>query len=261
MSPARFRVDSLRIEVHEDRRAMGEAAARLVAGRIGDVLASAPRVGLIFAAAPSQNEFLDALGREPGVDWVHVTAFHMDEYVGLGLDAPQSFARFLRERLFERVKPGRVHYLDGAADAEAEMARYSRLLEEEPPDITCCGIGENGHLAFNDPPFARLDDDRLVKLVTLDEVSRRQQVNDGCFEELARVPKEAITLTIPALLRAALVSCVVPGERKAKAVEEMLFGPVGPACPASFLRLHADATLFLERDSAQLVRERLHPEV
>jgi glucosamine-6-phosphate deaminase len=204
-----------------------------------------------FASPPSQNEFLYELREIPGIDWKRVTAFHLDEYVGLPNTAPQNFGQFLRVRLFEKVRPGTVHYLDGTAeDLGAECVRYGSLLENHPFDIACIGIGENGHIAFNDPPVADFNDPQLVKVVDLDLMSRQQQVHDGCFKDLESVPKKALTLTIPAIFSARFVYCMVPAPSKAEAVKKTLEGPIGIACPATILRRHENATLFLDKDSA-----------
>lgn len=246
-----LKVDQLKIEIHPHRESMGWAAARSVAQEIRVRLHRQEHVSMIFASAPSQEEFLAALAVQPGLDWRRVIAFHMDEYVGLPVDAPQNFGRFLWERLFKRVKPGLVHYLDGnAPDLDEESARYGDLLRCCPPDITCAGVGENGHLAFNDPPVADFEDDVLVKVVQLAEQSRQQQVKEGCFPALRDVPKLAITLTIPALFSAPNFSCVVPFRSKAQAVRQMLTGPVSTDCPASILRRHSDATLYLDAESS-----------
>ena len=207
---------------------------------------------VILASAPSQNELLDALvGAD--VDWSRVTLFHMDEYAGLDAQHPASFRRYQRERVLDRIRPAAFHGLAGEADADAECARYAALLAEAPIDVVCLGIGENGHLAFNDPPVADFADPALVKVVALDEACRRQQVNDGCFAALDAVPRHALTLTIPALLRGGALFCAVPGPRKANAVRDALRGPISTACPASILRTHPHATLYLDADSAALL--------
>ena len=248
-----MKVEKLQAKVYVDRAALGRAAGEAAAAKLKELLAKKP-VSIIFAAAPSQNEFLETLVAAKGIDWSRVTAFHMDEYVGLPGSAPQSFGRWLRDRIFDKVKPGKVHYLDGMAkDSEKECARYTALLKAAPPDITCMGIGENGHLAFNDPPVADFLDPVLIKVVRLDAACRNQQVNDGCFERLTDVPTHAYTLTIPALLRAQIVSVIVPGPRKANAVLTTLQGPISEACPASALRRHPGARLYLDADSARLV--------
>jgi glucosamine-6-phosphate deaminase len=210
---------------------------------------------VIFACAPSQDEFLDALVTgAPAVDWRDVVVFHMDEYVGLRADAEQSFRRYLKTHLLDRIPaPRAFHAIGGeAASPQAECGRYAALLREAPVDLVCLGIGENGHLAFNDPPVADFNDAALVKVVELDRACRRQQVNDGCFPAFDAVPAQALTLTIPALLGARAVCGVVPGPRKARAVRDALLGPVSTACPASILRTHANAVLHVDDAAAGL---------
>lgn len=248
-----FRVGRQVVRVFTTRAEAGRAAARDIAAALRELLRTQQGARIIFAAAPSQDEMLAGLAAAPGVDWARVTALHMDEYVGLSQTAPQRFGNYLRERLFDRIPLGRVELIGGGAalaDASLEAERYAGVLAKAPVDIVCCGIGENGHLAFNDPPVADFTDPRLVRVVALDEGSRRQQVNDGCFARLAEVPTHAITLTIPALLAAREIFCVVPGARKAAAVHDALCGPVGVACPASVLRRHTRCTLYLDPDSA-----------
>jgi glucosamine-6-phosphate deaminase len=210
---------------------------------------------MIFAAAPSQEEFLAALAAQENIDWHHVTAFQMDEYIGLPTDAPQSFGRFLRERFFSAVRPGTVHFFSLEGNAADEIVRYSRLIRESPPDIVCAGIGENGHLAFNDPSVADFADSAVIKEVHLAERSRQQQVHDGCFATVEEVPTSALTLTIPILFSAPYFSCVVPGPRKAEAVRQMLLGPIATDCPASILRRHPCAVLHLDMESAARIPE------
>ncbi len=231
---------------------MGAAAAAQVGEWLRGLLDSQKTANVIFAAAPSQNEFLAALVAAPSVDWSRVNGFHMDEYIGLGSDAPQLFSRFLRDRLFDLVGFREVFYIDSQADPLLECSRYSDLLRRYPPDLVCMGIGENAHIAFNDPPVADFHDPVLVKPVLLDEVCRQQQVNDGCFASLRDVPMQAITLTIPALMSAQFVSCVVPGVRKRSAVSLVLGAPVSEAVPASILRTHPNAVLFVDKDSYNL---------
>lgn len=243
-------VDALDVRVYADRVAMGTAAARDVAAKMCDLLAARGQVRMIFAAAPSQNEFLAALSDEAGLDWSRVTAFHMDEYLGLPPEAPQRFGNFLRAHLFDRVHPGTIHFIDSTNDVAVECARYGALLHAAPIDIVCLGIGENGHIAFNDPPVADFDDPEAIKPVELDMPCRQQQVNDGCFATVAEVPGHALTLTIPTLLSGAHLSCVVPGLAKRQAVHDTLRGPITTACPASSLRRHPACILYLDRDSA-----------
>jgi len=246
-----FEKDRLRVKIYDTRAAMGVEAAKDAAACMKKLLETKRTINVIFAAAPSQNEFLAALAKEPGIDWKRVNAFHMDEYVGLDCDtAPQSFARFLKDAIFDVVPFGSVSLLNGRADPEAEAARYSALLRANPADIVCMGIGENGHIAFNDPGEAEFHDSKLVKTVALDLTCRTQQVHDGCFAALEDVPTHAFTLTIPALMAAKHHFCVVPAPTKASAVYETVNGPVCEACPASILRCAPDATLYCDSDSA-----------
>lgn len=228
-----------------DREALGKAAADDIAEALTKRLAGQPEVRMIFASAPSQESTLRALAAQPGIDWTRVTAFHMDEYVGLAEDAPQRFGNWLREVLFDRVPLGAVELIDPGAPVE----RYAELLTAAPIDISCLGIGVNGHLAFNDPP-ADFDDPALVKRVELDDVSRQQQVDDGCFGAFADVPSSAVTLTVPALLSAAELFCMVPGASKRAAVTRTLHGPIGGELPASALRTHPNCTIYVDKESA-----------
>ncbi len=244
--------DALRVELHDSRAEMGLAAGTAAAAKIRELLAEKDCVNVIFAAAPSQNEMLEALVAAPGIDWSRVNAFHMDEYVGLPAGAPQAFGNFLREHIFDRLPFGRVEYIDGhTQDGPAECARYAALLEEYPTDVVLMGIGENGHIAFNDPHVAFFDDPEAVKLVELDNVCRQQQVNDGCFAALEQVPTHAYTLTIPTLVRAPWLFCTVPAPTKAEAVKNTVLGPVSERCPASVLRTRPNAVLFCDPDSGR----------
>lgn len=248
-----FVSEKLIVKIYSNRATMGQEAGQAVASGMLEMLKKKD-LTMVFAAAPSQNEFLATLSKSPGIEWKRVTAFHLDEYVGLPGTAPQNFGRFLRERLFDKVRPGKVHYLNGIAeDPEAECDRYAALLKDHPFDIACIGIGENGHLAFNDPPVADFNDPRLVKMVDLDLASRRQQVHDGCFRDIESVPQKAMTLTIPAIFSAKFIYCMVPGPTKADAVKKTLEGPIATDCPAGILRKHGNATLFLDQDSAKLI--------
>jgi glucosamine-6-phosphate deaminase len=229
---------------------MGAAAAERVSSQIRELLTVQDTVNMIFAAAPSQNEFLAALLQAP-VEWSRVRGFHMDEYIGLRPDAVQGFGNFLRGRLFDKAPFLSVDYIDGnAIDLTGECVRYSRLLQRYPTDIVCMGIGENGHIAFNDPPVADFADPFLVKVVELDGPCRRQQVNDGCFASLMEVPRHAITLTVPALMAGRYVYCMVPGKLKARAVYNTVMQEIAEMYPSTVLRRHAQAELFLDEDSA-----------
>lgn len=242
-------VDNLKVKVFDDRASLGAAAGADVAETIRHLLRNKDRVRVVFAAAPSQSEMLAGLARATDIDWSRVTALHMDEYLGLEVGAPQSFGTFLRSNLFDAVHPGEVHLIGGQRDAEEESRRYASLLKQAPIDIVCLGIGENGHLAFNDPPVADFEDHLLVKTVELDEASRQQQVNDGMFPSIDQVPTHAITLTLPALLSGERLFCVVPGETKRQAVRQSLRGPVTTDCPASVLRRHPRCVLYLDTAS------------
>lgn len=241
--------DKLRVEVYGTRQAMGQAAASAAAVKIRELLAAKPRIRMVFAAAPSQNEFLAALVQEDGIDWSRITAFHMDEYIGLPEDAPQRFSRFLCDRLFDIAKPGQVHLIQSSRGIDEECARYGNLIGEAPIDIICLGIGENGHIAFNDPPIADFGDPHIIKAVELDDACRQQQVNDGCFPSFSDVPTHALTLTIPTMMSGAHLFCMVPGSTKRQAVRETLNGPISTACPATILRTHDDCTLYVDSDS------------
>ena len=244
--------DILKVKIFDTRTDMGKCAAAETAVLMRSLLARKEEVNMVFAAAPSQDEFLAALIAEKDVDWSRVNAFHMDEYIGLPNDAPQNFGRFLRDRLFGKLNFKSVNTMDGTAtDAQAECDRYAALLAKHKLDITCMGIGENGHIAFNDPHIAYFDDPETVKIVELDEACRRQQVNDGCFPDLAAVPQTAITMTIPALVAATHIACIVPGPRKAAAVRATVLGDIAETCPASILRRHPRAILYCDKDSAK----------
>jgi glucosamine-6-phosphate deaminase len=252
---AAFTVDHLQVKVYDDRSRMGRAAGRMVSEAIHARKQVADSLHVIFAAAPSQNELLDALAADPGVPWDSVRAFHMDEYLGIEPTHPASFRRYLHEHLFSRVGLKSQTLIPAeSTDRPLKICLdYEEALRANPPDVVCAGIGENGHLAFNDPPVADFLDPVRVKVVRLDEACRAQQVHDGCFASLGEVPTHAFTLTVPALLSAPVLAVVVPGPRKAEAVRNTLRGPISESCPASALRRHSGATLFLDRDSAALV--------
>ena len=242
------------VKRYPTRAAMGAAAAEEAAAVIRELLAKKDEINMIFAAAPSQNEFLEALVKAPGIDFTRINAYHMDEYVGLDDDAPQRFGNFLKDHIFGLAPFKSVNYIQGnAEDIDAECERYSQLLRDNPTDIVCMGIGENGHIAFNDPHVADLKDPALVKKVSLDEVCRMQQVHDGCFATLDDVPKFALTLTVPALAKADYHFCVVPAASKANAVKETVYGPIGEKCPATALRTCDHAVLYIDNDSGKLL--------
>jgi glucosamine-6-phosphate deaminase len=256
--PSRQLVNGLAVEIHPNPDALGTAAARAVLQVLQNAIDTRSEARVIFACAPSQNSFFAQLCRlsaqSPRFPWERVDAFHMDEYVGLSADHPQSFRRYLHAHLLEHVTVRRFQGLSGeAADLSAECIAYAAQLAEKPIDLICLGIGENGHIAFNDPGVADFDDPWMVKPVQLDPECRQQQVNDGCFSSLADVPTHALTLTIPVFRHAARLSIHVPGSRKARAVRAALRDPISPRCPASILRLHPCATLHLDAESAALL--------
>ena len=247
-----FRQDKLTVKIYETRALMGKAAAEAAAKKIRELLNEKSEVNIIFAAAPSQNEMLETLVAAEGIDWSRVRAFHMDEYIGLKKDAPQGFGNFLKEHIFGKLPFGVVEYINGQAeDMEAECQRYAALLKEYSTDLVLLGIGENGHIAFNDPHVAYFDDEKVVKAVELDDVCRQQQVNDGCFSSLDEVPRYALTLTIPTLVKAKTMICTVPAKTKANAVKNTVLGTITTECPASIMRLHDDAIMFCDNDSGK----------
>ena len=247
-----FPVDLLNVKIFSSRAEMGKSAARDAAVCLRDLLDKKPEVNMIFAAAPSQNETLAALAEEKDIDWTRVNAFHMDEYVGLPRSALQSFGRYLDEHVFSLLPFKSVNYINGCPDdADAECLRYAGLLKDHPADIVMLGIGENGHIAFNDPGEADFDDPKAVKTVQLDEVCRQQQVNDGCFEKIDFVPRRAITLTVPTLFHGAHLFCSVPAATKAQAVVWTVESEISAAVPATIMRRHPHATMYLDPDSGK----------
>lgn len=245
----RFRVDALNVVVAPDRKTLGRLAAEEATAHLRKLLATQEEVRVVFAAAPSQLEMLAALIAAPDIDWSRVTAFHMDEYIGLPAEADQRFGRFLERHMFRHVPLRQVHYLDGGDDPEEACRRYGQLLAEAPIDMVLLGIGENGHIAFNDPPVADFKDPLPVKVVELEEACRIQQVNDQCFAALGEVPTHAMTLTVPALFAGKALFCSVPGPTKRQAVMRTLEGPIGEACPSTILRQHPHCTLYVDHDS------------
>jgi glucosamine-6-phosphate deaminase len=249
-----FVKDKLTVNIYETRKEMGDAAAADIKACIAKMLSEKAEINMIFAAAPSQNEVLAALANDKEIEWNRVNAYHMDEYIGLDKSAPQGFGNFLKAHIFGIAPFKSVNYIDiSATDPEAECARYEALLRENPTDIVVMGIGENGHIAFNDPPVADFNDTKLAKPVKLDEICRNQQVNDGCFAKIEDVPTHAITLTVPALMSAKYNFCIVPAKTKAWAVNETINGTIDEHCPASVLRTKENAVLYIETDSASML--------
>ena len=249
-----LKVDKLNVKIFETRAEMGAVAALDIKNKFCELLSKKETINVIFAAAPSQNDVLKSLTEDKDIEWGRINAFHMDEYIGLDKTAPQGFGNFLREHIFGLAPFRSVNYIDcSAKDPDAEAARYAKLLEENPTDVVILGIGENGHIAFNDPPVADFNDKVLVKPVKLDEICRNQQVNDGCFAKIDDVPTHALSLTVPALVKAPYLFCIVPAPTKAWAVKETLTGSIDEHCPASILRLQDNANLYLDKDSASLI--------
>ena len=247
-----FRADQLNVYVYESRPKMGQAAASVIAAEIRSAIQDRGRAVVILASAPSQNEFLASLTEAPEIDWSRVVAFHLDEYLGMDAQAPQSFRRFLIDRLVDKVPLGEFHGLRGdAPDGAAEAKRYAELLRQNPPDFAVLGIGENGHLAFIDPPFCDFNDPDPVKVVQLDEICRNQQVNDGAFASLDEVPRNALSLTIPTLMASPKLFAIAPGPAKRQAIKDAVQGPISTTCPASILRTHPNAHLFIDVVAAE----------
>nr|WP_308628246.1 6-phosphogluconolactonase [uncultured Eisenbergiella sp.] len=249
-----FMADSLPVTVFSTEAAMGIAAAAEAAVEILRLQKEKEEVNIIFAAAVSQNTFLDALFTYKEIDWKRINAFHMDEYYGLSPEDPKSLSRFLCTHFLDRVQVKNRFFLNGSCDnIEQECRRYSQLLEEYPCDIVFLGIGDNGHLAFNDPHVADFEDPKSVKTVAIDETSKQQQVNANNFPDRESVPSLAFTITIPALLKGGRLFCMVPTAYKAQAVCDTINGPVSEECPASILRTCPNARLYLDEDSAGLL--------
>ncbi len=246
-----IKFDQLAVSVYPDNATLGQAAAQLAASAIREAVAARGVANVIVATGNSQLTFLHSLRVMPGIDWPAVNVFHMDEYLALKPGHPASFPLFLRKHLVDHVPVGAFFPVPGhASDVELACLGYEHLLRAHPADLCCLGIGENGHIAFNDPPVADFDDPAWVKVVRLDEASRRQQAGEGHFAVLDEVPPHAITLTVPALRAARRLLCIVPEKRKAPAVRNTLLGPITTDCPASILRQTSHCRLLLDLDSA-----------
>ena len=239
-----FKKDNLNVNVYDSRNEMGKAAALDIKNKIVELLSEKNEINMIFAAAPSQNEVLASLVEDKDIEWGRINAYHMDEYIGLPAKAPQAFGNFLRDHIFGLVPFKSVNYIDiTAKDPEKESKRYGKLLEDNPTDIVVMGIGENGHIAFNDPPVADFCDKCKVKPVKLDEVCRNQQVNDGCFNSIDEVPRQAITMGMISIMQAKKILLIANGKAKKEILEKSFFGPITPQIPASILQLHPDITV------------------
>jgi glucosamine-6-phosphate deaminase len=248
-----FRVDRAQVQICSSLRELGLAGAARAARLIRRAIDARGRARIIVATGNSQFPLVEALVQQP-VNWQAVEVFHMDEYVGISADHPSSFRYWIRTRLEERVRPAKTFYIEGdATNLDAEIERYSHLLLEAPIEVAFVGFGENGHIAFNDPHVADFNDPAILKEITLDPASRAQQAGEGHFKDVASVPQRAITITCPGLFRAGSWICCVPETRKAVAVRQALEGPISEACPASLVRKHPDAVVYLDRDSASLL--------
>jgi glucosamine-6-phosphate deaminase len=248
-----FRAGTVHVQIYESPEALGRAAAERAAQILAEAIAKKGQARLIGATGNSQIPLANALVKQP-IDWNSVDLFHMDEYAGMPANHPASFRLWIKQRYADKVRPRNTYYLEGdAADLEAEMKRYSQLLLDASIDLAFVGIGENGHIAFNDPPVADFNDPLTVKRVTLDEGCRRQQAGEGHFKDIGSVPSDALTITCPGLFRAEAWVCCVPDLRKAEAVRNALEGPISEACPASLIRKHPKAYLYLDEESASLL--------
>lgn len=244
----------MRVRVYDSKQEMAASAAAEGAAVIRDALAARGAARVVVATGASQFEMLESLVQEPEIDWGRVTGFHLDEYLGMPATHPASFRRYLRERLVERLPTpiGAFHYIDGEADAERECERLGELISAGPVDVAFVGIGENGHLAFNDPP-ADFDTARPYLVAELDEACRQQQLGEGWFASLEEVPRRAISMSVRQIMKTGTIICTVPDERKSVAVRGAVEGPVTPDVPASILQLHPDCRLFLDRAAASLL--------
>ena len=245
-----FVKDQLKVNVYEDRSLMGKAAACDISKNIKDLLSKKNEVNIVFAAAPSQDDFL-AEFIQKDIDWSKIRGFHLDEYIGLEDDSTEKFSHYLNTHIFNKVLFKDIYLIDSIADTTVEkIKRYSDLLKKYPLDIACIGVGENGHIAFNDPEVADFTDTENIKQVVLDKKCRRQQVNDGCFASIEDVPEYAITLTIPTIMSADYIFCMVPTKNKRNAIDNCINGKINTNCPASVLRSHQRAVMYLDSDAA-----------
>jgi len=246
-----IKADKLNIKIFKDDIEMGQAAAVYTKKTIEEALTKKGKANIIIATGASQFTFYEALKKSEDLDWSSITIFHLDEYVGMSDQHPASFRKYLKERILEYINPGKVNFLNGdVVELDNEIERYESLLGAVEIDLACIGIGENGHIAFNDPPIADFKDPKLVKVVELEAACRRQQLGEGWFQSLGDVPTHALSLTVPAIMRSQTISCVVPDKRKAEAVYNTINAEISENCPATILRTHPDCTLFLDKNAA-----------
>lgn len=247
----------LEVKIFETKKEMGEAAAKKAAEILKKAIKEKNEAVFVAATGTSQFEFLESLTGTPSIDWSKTVMFHLDEYIGIPEDHPASFRKYLKERLIDKVHPGTVYLINGdARDPEKECERLNKTISKKEVDVAFVGIGENGHLAFNDPP-ADFNTEKPYIIVELDETCRRQQVGEGWFKSLDEVPKRAISMSIKQIMKSKSIICTVPDERKARAIKNCLEGEISPYYPASILRKHKSVFLFLDKDSAKLLNRNL----
>ncbi len=242
-----------KVAVFDNKEDVGRAAGRAIESAIVDLLKRKETIRMIFAAAPSQDTTLDYLSESKIIQWDRIIAFNMDEYIGLPNTAEQLFSTYLLKKLFSKVKFKEVCLIDPSKGVELEIDRISDLITNNEIDIVILGIGENGHIAFNDPPFADFEDSQVIKKVILDEVCRQQQVNDGCFSKIEEVPQEALTLTVPTILKGKQLFCIVLGNHKAEAVKETFLGGISTQWPSSILRTHDNCWFYFDKAAVSLL--------
>ena len=244
------------LKVFPDKKSLGNAAATQAAIAIRRAIRDRGTARVVAATAASQSEFLPALVREPEIDWARVELFHLDEYIGLPATHPGSFRKMLLELLVHKTGIKNYHLLDGDADPSEVVGRVGRALASAPIDIEFLGIGENGHIAFNDPP-ANFETEEPYLIVNLDEACRRQQVGEAWFADISQVPKQALSMSVKQILKAKEILAVVPDTRKAQAVKACFEGEISPMAPASILRSHPNATIYLDENSSALLSSSL----
>lgn len=250
-----FNVDKLSVQIYSCEVDLAEDVAEIAQNYLQSVLQKNGSAAILLATGNSQIKFLEKLVALDGIDWSRITCFHLDEYLGISGEHAASFRYYLRERVQKLVKPKEFHYIEGdTLEPLRECDRYTRLLQAQPIDLCCLGVGDNGHLAFNEPAVANFQDPYTVKLVKLDRVNHQQQVNQGHFPNLESVPKYAFTVTIPTICAARKIFCIISGRHKAKIVQKMLQGNITTDCPASILRKQPQTTLFLDKDAAALIK-------
>lgn len=245
-----FRFDRLIVQRYPNRQDMGRAAGEYAVSMVKKMLEEKEQVNILFPAAPSQNEVLDYFIKSD-LDFGRIVALHMDEYIGMEPDALQTFGHYLREHAFGLRTFAEIHYIATTGTAQQQVERYREILARHPLDMAFIGLGENGHIAFNDPAVADFNDPETVKVVELDDICRMQQVHDGCFAGIDSVPKYAITVTIPAIMAAPVLVCTVPTANKAWAVENTAYAPISTACPGTILRTHPNCILFCDQESGK----------